>query len=59
MARRSAERPRPRRPGGGPDRALAQALSVTGGGFYWHFGDRRALMDEPLGTSMELIELPQ
>jgi AcrR family transcriptional regulator len=37
---------------GGPDavriEALAQALGVTKGGFYWHFGDRRALLDEML-----------
>jgi AcrR family transcriptional regulator len=39
---------------GGPDavrvEALAQALGVTKGGFYWHFGDRRALLDEMLDT---------
>lgn len=29
---------------------LAQALGVTKGGFYWHFEDRRALLDEMLGT---------
>jgi AcrR family transcriptional regulator len=38
----------------GPDavrvEALAQALGVTKGGFYWHFADRRALLDEMLGT---------
>jgi len=37
---------------GGPDavriEALAQALGVTKGGFYWHFDDRRALLDEML-----------
>ena len=37
---------------GGPDavriEALAQALGVTKGGFYWHFEDRRALLDELL-----------
>ncbi|HEX2086480.1 MAG TPA: TetR/AcrR family transcriptional regulator [Solirubrobacteraceae bacterium] len=27
---------------------LAQALGVTKGGFYWHFEDRRALLDEML-----------
>jgi AcrR family transcriptional regulator len=27
---------------------LAQALGVTKGGFYWHFNDRRALLDEML-----------
>jgi AcrR family transcriptional regulator len=39
---------------GGPDavriEALAEALGVTKGGFYWHFGDRRALLDEMLDT---------
>jgi AcrR family transcriptional regulator len=39
---------------GGPDAVriepLAQALGVTKGGFYWHFGDRRALLDEMLDT---------
>ncbi|MEP7024369.1 MAG: TetR/AcrR family transcriptional regulator, partial [Actinomycetota bacterium] len=38
---------------GGPDAVriepLAQALGVTRGGFYWHFEDRRALLDEMLG----------
>jgi AcrR family transcriptional regulator len=37
---------------GGPDAvrvdALAKTLGVTRGGFYWHFGDRRALLDEML-----------
>jgi AcrR family transcriptional regulator len=37
---------------GGPDAVriepLAQALGVTRGGFYWHFDDRRALLDEML-----------
>jgi AcrR family transcriptional regulator len=37
---------------GGPDavriEALAQALGVTKGGFYWHFDDRQALLDEML-----------
>jgi AcrR family transcriptional regulator len=27
---------------------LAQALGVTRGGFYWHFADRQALLDEML-----------
>src|SRR2546421_12769747 len=40
--------------GGGPDavriETLAQALGVTKGGFYWHFGDRRALLEEMLDT---------
>ena len=39
---------------GGPDavriETLAQALGVTKGGFYWHFDDRRALLDEMLDT---------
>jgi AcrR family transcriptional regulator len=30
--------------------ALAQALGVTKGGFYWHFEDRRALLEEMLDT---------
>jgi AcrR family transcriptional regulator len=29
---------------------LAQALGVTRGGFYWHFADRRALLEEMLDT---------
>jgi AcrR family transcriptional regulator len=37
---------------GGPDavrvEALAQALGVTKGGFYWHFENRRALLEEML-----------
>lgn len=37
---------------GGPDavrvEALARALGVTKGGFYWHFEDRGALLDELL-----------
>jgi AcrR family transcriptional regulator len=39
---------------GGPDavriEGLAQALGVSKGGFYWHFGDRRALLSEMLDT---------
>ena len=39
---------------GGPDAVriekLAQALGVTKGGFYWHFDDRRALLEEILDT---------
>lgn len=50
---------------GGPDAVrielLAQALGVTRGGFYWHFDDRRALLDEMLdrwerATTDEVIE---
>lgn len=37
---------------GGPDavrvEALAKDLGVSKGGFYWHFGDRRALLEETL-----------
>ena len=37
---------------GGPDavriEVLANALDVTKGGFYWHFDDRRALLEEML-----------
>jgi AcrR family transcriptional regulator len=40
--------------GGGPDAVriepLAQALGVTKGGFYWHFDNRGALLDELLDT---------
>jgi AcrR family transcriptional regulator len=39
---------------GGPDAVriepLAKALGVTRGGFYWHFADRLALLDEMLDT---------
>lgn len=39
---------------GGPDavrvEALAQALGVTKGGFYWHFNGRPALLQEMLDT---------
>src|SRR5256714_5027443 len=39
---------------GGPDAVriepLAKALGVSKGGFYWHFDDRRALLQEMLDT---------
>lgn len=39
---------------GGPDavrvEALAKDLGVSKGGFYWHFEDRRALLEETLDT---------
>lgn len=39
---------------GGPEavriEALAQALGVSKGGFYWHFDDREALLEEMLDT---------
>ncbi|HVF76055.1 MAG TPA: TetR/AcrR family transcriptional regulator [Acidimicrobiales bacterium] len=39
---------------GGPDavrvETLARAIGVTKGGFYWHFEDRQALLDEMLDT---------
>jgi AcrR family transcriptional regulator len=39
---------------GGPDAVriepLAQGLGVTRGGFYWHFEDRHALLEEMLDT---------
>ena len=39
---------------GGPDAVriepLAKALEVSKGGFYWHFDDRRALLEELLDT---------
>ena len=53
---------------GGPDAVriepLAKALGVTKGGFYWHFEDRQALLDELLDawerlsvdTPIDLIE---
>jgi AcrR family transcriptional regulator len=44
---------------GGPDAVrvelLAQALGVTKGGFYWHFTDRRALLEEMLGTWERMV----
>lgn len=39
---------------GGPDavrvEALAKDLGVSKGGFYWHFEDRQALIEETLGS---------
>jgi AcrR family transcriptional regulator len=39
---------------GGPDavrvESLARAIGVTKGGFYWHFRDRQALLEEMLDT---------
>jgi len=44
---------------GGPDAVrvekLAQALGVTKGGFYWHFEDRNALLEEMLDTWERLV----
>jgi len=44
---------------GGPDAVriepLAQALRVTKGGFYWHFDDRRALLEEMLDTWERMV----
>src|SRR5437763_3692834 len=44
---------------GGPDavrvEALARALGVTKGGFYNHFDDRPALLDEMLDTWERLV----
>ena len=34
---------------------LAQALGVTKGGFYWHFEDRRALLEEMLDAWERLV----
>jgi AcrR family transcriptional regulator len=51
---------------GGPDairvEGLAQSLGVSKGGFYWHFSDRRALLDEMLEVwertgTQDVIEL--
>jgi AcrR family transcriptional regulator len=40
--------------GGGPEavriESLARALGVSKGGFYWHFDDRQALLEEMLDT---------
>ncbi len=44
---------------GGPDAVriekLAQALGVTKGGFYWHFQDRPALLEEMLDAWERLV----
>jgi AcrR family transcriptional regulator len=44
---------------GGPDAVriekLAQALRVTKGGFYWHFEDRPALLEEMLDSWERLV----
>jgi AcrR family transcriptional regulator len=44
---------------GGPNavriETLAEALGVTKGGFYWHFDDRRALLDEMLETWEQVV----
>jgi AcrR family transcriptional regulator len=44
---------------GGPEavriEALAQALGVTKGGFYWHFDDRPALLEEMLERWERLV----
>ena len=44
---------------GGPEavrvETLAEALGVTKGGFYWHFGDRRALLEEMLERWERLV----
>jgi AcrR family transcriptional regulator len=45
--------------GGGPDAVriepLAKALGVTKGGFYWHFDDRPALLEEMLDAWERLV----
>jgi AcrR family transcriptional regulator len=47
---------------GGPDavrvEALAQRIGVSKGGFYWHFDDRQALLDEML-DSWERISIDE
>lgn len=44
---------------GGPDAVriepLAEALGVTKGGFYWHFDDRSALLEEMLDTWEQVV----
>ena len=44
---------------GGPDavriEALARTLRVTKGGFYWHFDNRRALLDDILDAWERLV----
>jgi AcrR family transcriptional regulator len=44
---------------GGPDgvriEPLARTLGVTRGGFYWHFADRRALLQEMLDTWEKVV----
>jgi AcrR family transcriptional regulator len=44
---------------GGPDavrvEALAVSLGVSKGGFYWHFADRNALLEEMLDTWEKLV----
>jgi AcrR family transcriptional regulator len=44
---------------GGPEavrvESLARALGVTKGGFYWHFADRPALLEEMLDTWERLV----
>src|SRR5687767_15341967 len=44
---------------GGPEAVriepLARSLGVTKGGFYWHFDDRRALLEEMLDAWERLV----